>query len=311
MSRSTIFFLDTVHPRVKESLEASGLLCIDHSSTSAEELIPELDEATGLVIRHRFRLDEQLLQHASSLKWIARSGVGLDNIDLDYCKSRGIHVVNAAGGNADAVGEHVIGQLLMMLNHLKRADAEVRKGLWRREANRGLELGNMCVGIIGYGHTGRSLAKKLSGFGSKVLAYDKYAPVDGPYASPASLEEIQNRAEIISFHVPLTEETHHYFDEEFLARMGAPFYLVNAARGPVASIRAIASGILSGKILGACLDVLEEEGKDGGTISYESSVMKELVESEKVLFSSHIAGWTVESYEKLAIVLIQKVLNIH
>jgi len=163
MSRSTIFFLDTVHPRVKESLEASGLLCIDHSSTSAEELIPELDEATGLVIRHRFRLDEQLLQHASSLKWIARSGVGLDNIDLDYCKSRGIHVVNAAGGNADAVGEHVIGQLLMMLNHLKRADAEVRKGLWRREANRGLELGNMCVGIIGYGHTGRSLAKKLSG----------------------------------------------------------------------------------------------------------------------------------------------------
>lgn len=310
MNPSIIFFLDTVHPKVWESLEAAGFDCRDHSATTVEALKDLISEATGLIIRHRLRLDAELLDHARSLKWIARSGVGLDNIDQEYCAERGIQVINGAGGNADAVGEQVIGMLLMLFNHLKRADSEVRDGKWNREANRGRELGKMTVGIIGYGHTGQSLAQKLSGFGCKVLAYDKYASVTGPYAEEATLSIIQAEADILSFHVPLTEETHHYFDRKFLAYMAAPFYLVNASRGGVCDASSIADGIQSGKILGACLDVLEKEGKDGSQISYSDEHMQYLINSEQVLFSPHIAGWTVESYENLADVLIQRVLDI-
>lgn len=310
MADPIVLFLDTVHPKVWESLKAAGCKCIDHSGTSKEELRTELSNATGLIVRHRLQLDEEFIGHGKSLKWIARSGVGLDNIDLDYCKENGIQVVNAAGGNAVAVGEHVVGMMIDMLRHQHRADKEVRKGLWRREANRGLELGSMTLGIVGYGNTGRALAKCLSGFGARVLAYDKYASVDGPYASTATLEDIHTEADIISFHVPLNEETHHYFDSTFLAQMHKPFYLINAARGSVADQRAVAEGLRSGKIVAAGLDVLENEPKDEGLLHSSDDDLNYLLESENVIFSPHIAGWTVESYEGLADILIKRILDL-
>ncbi len=303
-----ILFLDTVHPVVWEQLQAHGYRCLDYSKAPREDVISALSEAHGLIIRHRFLLDEPLLKHAPQLQWIGRSGVGLDAIDLDYCTARGITVLNAAGGNADAVGEYVIGTLLDRLRHLSRANAQVHQGQWSREANRGIELGSATMGIIGYGHTGRSVAKKLSGFGTRVLAYDKYRPVDGPYASPAELTEIQSECDIISFHVPSTGETHHYFDSDFLNEMSKPFYLVNASRGPVCDLAAVNQGLEEKSLLGACLDVLPNEPRDEGELDIMDPDLHSLLKDSRVTITPHIAGWTKESYDLLARTLVERII---
>ncbi|NNC84075.1 MAG: phosphoglycerate dehydrogenase [Flavobacteriales bacterium] len=302
-----VLFIDEVHPKMWTELERMGYRCADLTSADKEEVLEKLPSAHGLVIRSRFTLDKDFLQPATHLQWIARSGVGLENIDLDYCREQDIQTFNAAGGNADAVGEHVIGMLLTLFNKLCSADASVRAGRWEREAHRGIELGARTVGIIGYGNTGRSVAEKLSGFGCEVLAYDKYHPVDGPYARKATLSEIQDACDILSFHVPLTHETRHYLDEAFIDHMRQPLYLVNASRGPVCSTSSIVSGLKSGKILGACLDVLEEEGPDLQLRSKENPFLQKLLSFSQVLLSPHVAGWTDSSYEKLADVLLEKI----
>ena len=305
--KGEVLFLDTVHPMVRKGVDDMGYTCIDGHKLQTEDLGPYLQRVVGIIVRHRIQLNEALLSQAPSLKWIGRSGVGLDAIDTAYCKLKGIMVLNGAGGNADAVGEHVIGMLLSLLNHLFRADHQVRQGFWEREANRGLELGSRTLGIIGFGNTGRALAQKLSGFGTEVLAFDKYRKVDGPYAKEATLNEIQDACDIISFHVPFNEETKDYFSSDFLARMQRPFYLVNASRGPVCDLNAIAAGIASNRIIGAGIDVLPSEPKDEGTLGIEEESLKALVTSEKVIFSPHIAGWTAESYENLAKVLVDRI----
>ena len=305
-----VLFLDSVHPSVWQELESLGHTCIDGHELEPAELGAHLQYAVGIIVRHRIYLGEELLSKAPMLKWVGRSGVGLDAIDTDYCQAKGIHVLNGEGGNADAVGEHVIGLLLSLLNHLGRADKEVRQGIWRREANRGRELGSFCLGIIGYGNTGRSLAEKLGGFGIRVLAYDKYRTVDGPYAVESTLTEIQEQCDIISFHVPLNEETEHYLDRDFINCMRHPFYLINASRGPICKLAAIAEGIRTGKIIGAGLDVLPKEPKDGGTIDLNDQELAYLLRSEQVIFSPHIAGWTEESYLKLAEALVDRIKGV-
>ncbi len=305
-----VLFLDSVHPNVWKEVEAMGYTCIDLHEVEAEQLAPHLGSATGIIIRHRIRLGKELLSLAPLLKWVGRSGVGLDAIDTDYCRARGIHVLNGAGGNADAVGEHVIGMLLYLLNHLGRADKEVREGIWRREANRGRELGSLRLGIIGYGNTGRSLAEKISGFGTSVLAYDKYRKVDGAFATAATLEELQEQCNIISFHVPLNEDTRHYFDQDFLGQMKHPFYLINASRGGVCDLSAVAEGIRKQQLIAAGLDVLPEEPRDEGRLDLDDDYLSELIRSDQVIFSPHIAGWTEESNYKLAKVLTDSIKKV-
>ena len=305
-----VLLLDEVHPRVAEALSSRGYACIQAWQLSDEDVKNLLPTVHGIVLRSRYRMDEAFLKNAQALKWIARSGVGMENIDQEYCAARRIRAFNAAGGNADAVGEHVIAMLLALFNKISSGDAEVRKGLWKREAHRGLELGKRKVGIIGFGHTGKSLARKLSGFGCEILAYDKYVPVEMQGVKSASLAEIQQSCDVISFHVPLTEETRHYLDDDFIQKVKTPFYLVNASRGAVASTGAIAQGVKKGKILGACLDVLEEEDRRLALKAEESPAFKALCASEKTLFSPHVAGWTVESYENLAEVLLKRILEV-
>jgi len=305
-----VLFLDTVHPLVSEKLTENGHDCLHLEQASIEEINLLLPSVHGLVIRSRYTMDADFLDAAKELKFIARSGVGMENIDEDYCRQRGIAAFNAAGGNATAVGEHVIGMLLTLFNKLHSAHQEVRSGMWRREANRGLELGSRTVGIIGFGHTGQSLARKLSGFDCSIMAYDKYAPVEMNGVKSATLKEIQSDCDVVSFHVPLTEETHHYFDEAFVNAMARPFHLVNASRGPVASTAAMVQGLKEKKILGICLDVLEQEGKDFDLSQNIDLGLQRLMESTKVLFSPHVAGWTTESLETLGTVLLDRILAI-
>jgi D-3-phosphoglycerate dehydrogenase len=310
MSIKKVLFIDSVHPNMWAHLSAQGYACIHAESLSYSEVQPLLAEAHGLIIRSRFTLDKEFLSTSRQLRWIARSGVGMENIDTDYCQSRGIKAFNAQGGNAPAVGEHVVGMLLTLFHKIHLGDRAVRSDNWNREAHRGIELGSRTVGIIGYGHTGKAVAKRLGGFGCQVLAFDKYASVDDGNAISASLEEIKSKADVISFHVPLTAETQHYLGDAFIREMKQPFYVVNASRGPVVSTRSLVDGLESGTIIGACLDVLEEEEKDFELKPEALEHLTALKQFPAVLFTPHVAGWTTESYAQLAEVLLTRIQEI-
>ncbi len=236
----------------------------------------------------------------------------MENIDVPYCEERGIRLFNAPEGNRDAVGEHAVGMLLSLFNSLCKGDREVRKAVWDREGNRGVELGERSVGIIGFGNTGSAFAEKLKGFGCRILAYDKFRTDHGGEGVEAvPLEVLMEEADLLSFHVPLTEGTRYYFDRSFLEGMAKPFYLLNTSRGAVADTKAILDGLRSGKLLGACLDVLEFEKASFEELQGEKmpDAFQELLEEERVLLSPHVAGWTDASYRKLSEVLARKILE--
>ena len=306
-----VLFIDTVHPILEERLTAKGMNCTDGTAWSREECITALPEFDGLVIRSRFPMNEEFLQHGKNLKFILRSGAGMENIDLDYTKKKNIQCFNAPEGNRNAVGEHALGMLLSLFNHLIKGDAEVRQGIWDREGNRGVELDGKTVGLIGYGNNGNAFAKKLSGFDVKVLAYDKYKKDYGnQYAQAASMEEIFKLADVISFHIPQNEETMFIADQDFFDSFEKPIYVINLARGKIVRTKALLKGLQSGRILGACLDVLEYESS-----SFEKTMSGEenpefntLLASDKVIFSPHVGGWTKESYFKLSDVLADKII---
>ncbi|MBI2279850.1 MAG: hydroxyacid dehydrogenase [Bacteroidetes bacterium] len=305
-----VLFIDSVHPVLEERLTKLGVVC-EHDYQSPKAVIEaKISHYQGVVIRSRFTLDNTFLDAATSLKFIARSGAGLENIDVVYAEKKGIKVINSPEGNRDAVGEHAIGMLLMLFNQLKKGDAEVRKGIWDREGNRGLELSGKTVGIIGYGFMGSSLAKKLVGFDCKILAYDKYKTGFGStQVQEVSLEQLKAESDIISIHLPLTEETQYYVNTDFINSCKKPFYLINTARGNHVKVADLVQGLKSGKILGACLDVLEYETKSFETIS-KNQLPEDFVyltQSEKVILTPHVAGWTVESYVKLSSVLADKI----
>jgi D-3-phosphoglycerate dehydrogenase len=307
-----VLFVDSVHPILEERLSALNCVLDFDYHSSKKEIEAKIHEYDGLVIRSRFPIDPQFIDAALSLKFIARSGAGLENIDTEYAVTKGIKVFNSPEGNMDAVGEQAIGMLLMLFNQLKKGDAEVRNSIWDREGNRGIELAGKTVGIIGYGNMGQAFAKKLSGFDCKVIAYDKYKKAfSNQYAKEVSLQNIQKEADVISIHLPLTEETNYYFNDAFVSACQKPFYLINTARGNHVQTSALVNGLKIKKVLGACLDVLEYETKSFETIS--SNDLPEdfnyLCASDKVILSPHVAGWTVESYVKLSSFLADKIEN--
>lgn len=306
-----VLFIDTVHEILQQRLEKKGVECIDGSKFSLEECRSELQKGIdGIVIRSRFRMDVTLLEGAEDLKFIARSGAGMENIDEAYCQQRNIQLFNAPEGNRTAVGEHALGMLLSLFNHLKKGDTEVRKGIWDREGNRGVELTGKTVGIIGYGNNGSAFAKVLRGFDCRILAYDKYRTGFGDeFVEESSLEEIYKQAEIISFHIPQNGETIHWTNPAFFEQINHPFYLINLSRGKIVQTSALMDAIASGKVKGAVLDVLEYESSSFENV-FSGQLppdFQRLLESEQVLLSPHVGGWTNESYYKLSSVLADKI----
>ncbi len=306
-----VLFIDSVHPILWERLSSNNFECVDGTSWSREQVLHQISGYQGVVIRSRFTIDETFLDAATSLKFIARSGAGLENINLAYAEEKGVEVFNSPEGNRDAVAEHALGMILSLFNHLKRADLEVRQGIWLREENRGLELKGKTVGIIGYGVMGTAFAQRLVGFGCKVIAHDKYKTGFGnDLVEELSLKALQEQADVVSLHLPQSAETIHYINEAFINAMHKPFYLINTARGKNVSLEALINGLESGKVLGACLDVLEVEKKSFEKLSSSdlSPAFQKLIASDKVLLSPHVAGWTEESYVKLSTFLADKIL---
>lgn len=308
-----VYFLDTVHPILEERLSKAGYTCIDLTSSSKEKCEQQIHDADGVVIRSRFPMNEEFLKNAPQLKFIARSGAGMENIDLSYTEKRGIICYNAPEGNRNAVAEHALGMLLSLFNQLNKGDREVRSGIWDREGNRGVELDGKTVGIIGYGNNGAAFAKKLRGFEVNVLAFDKYkAGFSDDFVKEASLQQIFEEADVLSFHIPQNTETLFMGDELFFNKFMKPIYVINLSRGKIIRTTDLVKGLNSGKILGACLDVLEFESSSFENIFSEQTppAFRELLASDKIILSPHVGGWTVESYFKLSNVLADKILRL-
>ena len=304
-----VLFIDTVHPLLKKELENNGNTCDTAYKKNKSQIEAIISEYKGIIIRSKFKIDKAFIDKSSNLKFIARAGSGLENIDVKYAEIKNIRCFNASKGNKQSVAEHAIGMILSLFNNLNTADKEVRNGIWKREANRGIELSGKTIGIIGYGNNGSAFANSLKGFGVEILAYDKYL-TDYPYKS--SMEEIFKYADIVSLHVPLTEETTYLVDPNFIHSFKKDFYLINTARGKCANTKSIVEGIKNGKIKGACLDVLEYEKTSFEALSKNGLAheMKYLINSKRTILSPHIAGWTYESHKKLAKVILDKIKNL-
>ena len=308
----TILFLDEVHEILANRLTEAGHSCIHAEEKSLEECLQLVQNVDGIVIRSRFSMNKTFLKHATQVKFIARSGAGMENIDVPYCSERGITLYNSPEGNRNAVAEHALGMLLSLMNKLNSADQEVRSGKWDREGNRGIELDGKTVGIIGYGNNGKAFAKKLRGFDVNVLAYDKYKQSYGSdFVKECTLDAILDQADVISFHIPQNQETLFFANDDFFSKIEKPIFLLNLSRGKIVETEALVKAIENGKVLGAGLDVLEYE-----KTSFESFFEQELpipfqylLNSPKVILTPHVGGWTNESYFKLSNVLADKILG--
>lgn len=307
-----VVFLDTVHPILNERLTSNGFECIDATEKLFQAVLPILKDASGIVIRSKYRMDATILDAAPQLKFIARSGAGMENIDEEYCLNRKIQLINAPEGNRNAVGEHTLGMLLSLLNKLHTADQEVRQGIWDREGNRGIELDGKTVGIIGYGNNGSAFAKKLRGFEVEILAYDKYkANFGNEFVQEVSLDEIYEKADVVSFHIPQNEETIYFANDDFFATFQKSIFLLNLSRGKIVATSSLVKALKSGKVLGAGLDVLEYE-KSSFENFFEQELSEEfhyLLNAKNVILSPHVGGWTNESYFKLSDVLADKIIE--
>ncbi len=306
--KGKILIVDELHPVFKENAAALGYEVHDQPLITRAETLAVIADYEGIAVRTKFLIDKELMEAAPNLKFIARAGAGLDNIDESFAKESGITLLNAPEGNMDAVGEHAIGMLLALMNNFRNADVEVRNGTWDREGNRGYELKGKTVGIIGYGFMGRSFAQKLSGFGVQVIAYDKYKTgFSDAYAREVSMEEIVKHSDVLSLHIPLTKETRQMVDEEYLLHFRKPIFFINTARGEVVSTKAVLSALRDNKIIGAGLDVLEVEKFPGlGAQDW----FNELKSSGKIILTPHVAGWTFESYRKISEVLADKLKGV-
>ncbi|MCB0478984.1 MAG: phosphoglycerate dehydrogenase [Crocinitomicaceae bacterium] len=307
-----VAFLDTVHPILQERLETQEWECYDYSNTPMEKLIYLINDFDGIVIRSRFRMEESFLRHANNIKFIARSGAGMENIDEAYCQKRKITLFNAPEGNRGAVAEHALGMLLTLFNKIIKGNQEVRAGIWDREGNRGIELEGKTVGIIGYGNNGSEFAKKLRGFDCEILAYDKYKSGFGTeFVKESSPEEIQEKAHVLSLHIPQTEETIGLINRDYISKFKKSFYLINLSRGKNVITDDLVKALQEGKILGACLDVLEYEKSSFENMFTESmpAAFEYLIHADNVVLSPHVGGWTQESYFKLSNILADKILK--
>lgn len=309
-----ILFIDTAHIHFWESMISDGHECIDGTTFSRGEILKILSLVNGVVIRSRILVDKEFIDNAPNLKFIARCGAGMESIDLEYAQQKGITCLNSPEGNRNAVAEHSLAMLLSLFNNLNKSDRQIRAGEWEREENRGVELDGKTVGIIGYGNMGSAFAEKLKGFNCKVIVYDKYKSDFGTEnVKECSLEAMQLIADVVSLHIPLTEETNYFVDEKFIGSFSKPFYLINTARGKCVSINDLVHAIQNKKVLGACLDVLEYEDTSFEKFSIENAGLKNnpdwnyLMQAENVILSPHIAGWSHESYRKISEVLVEKI----
>ncbi|MEL0455621.1 2-hydroxyacid dehydrogenase [Flavobacteriaceae bacterium SZ-1-7] len=304
-----ILHLDTNHQLLIDKLNQLGFQNDEDYSSSKADIEKKIKNYDGVILRSRFTIDKQFLDAAASLKFIGRVGAGLENIDCDYAEKKGVHLISAPEGNSNAVGEHTLGMLLSLFNKLNKADAEVRQGRWLREDNRGIELDGKTVGIIGYGNMGKAFAKKLKGFGVVVLCYDIKDDVGDENARQVSLKEFQQNVDVVSLHTPQTPLTVNMINTDFINQFKKPFWFMNTARGKSVVTSNLVDALKSGKILGTGLDVLEYE-----KASFEhlfSSDLPEafqyLIKAKNVLLTPHVAGWTVESKEKLAQTIVDKI----
>ena len=303
-----ILLLDKNHPLITEQLSEKGFVLEEDFSSSYEQVLEKIHLYEGIIIRSRIPLDAHFLEKAKNLKFIARVGAGMENIDTAKAQELGIKLINSPEGNKDAVAEHVIGTLLVLMNRLFISSNEVKKGIWLREENRGEEILGKTFGIIGYGNMGKAVAKRLSGFGCKTIFYDIKPNLSDEFATQVSLQELQENADILSFHTPLTEDTLYMIDEEFISKMKKNFYFINTARGKNLKTSALVNALKSGKIKGACLDVLEYEKTSFENLETKNEDLEYLLNSEKAIITPHIAGWTHESKIKLAQVIVDKIL---
>ncbi|HET8809689.1 MAG TPA: 2-hydroxyacid dehydrogenase [Flavobacteriaceae bacterium] len=313
-----ILHLDSNHPLLIQQLNDHGFRNEEDYVSDKLSVEKKINAYDGIVIRSRFTIDKTFLEAAKNLKFIARVGAGLENIDVETAEKLGIKLFSAPEGNRNAVGEHTLAMLLSLFNKLNKADREIRNGIWEREKNRGLELEGKTVGIIGYGNMGKAFAKKLRGFECEVLCYDIKKNVGNQDAHQVELEELQQKSEVLSLHVPQTPLTIGMVNSAFINAFKNQFWLLNTARGKNVVTKDLVLALKSKKILGAGLDVLEYEKTSFENLFHSDEIparpaggpeaFQYLIEAENVLLSPHVAGWTVESKEKLAQTIVDKII---
>lgn len=308
-----ILFLDKAHPYLESTLTANGFQCHTDTMSPKAEVEEFVGAYHGIVMRSRFRIDQGFLEKATKLQFLAREGVGLEHIDVDFAEARGIKVLISPEGSKDTVAEHALGLLLCLMNNLARADRQVRAGQWVREANRAVELKGKTVGVLGYGNMGKSLAQRLQGFGVRVLVYDKFLThYDDQFAEAASLEMLFENADVLSAHIPYSPDNHYFINDAFLKNFKKNIYVVNTARGLILNTADLVENLKSGKVAGAALDVLEYEETSFDKFRLEElpPAFDYLTQADNVVLSPHIAGWSFESKEKHGRVLAEKILSL-
>jgi D-3-phosphoglycerate dehydrogenase len=305
-----ILHIDSNHPLLWEQLEQAGFINHADFTSSKQEIEAKIQDYQGIVIRSRFKIDKQFLDKAANLQFIARVGAGLESIDCDYATSKNIALIAAPEGNCNAVAEHTLGMILSLFNKLNIADSEIRSGEWNREKNRGYELDGKTVGIIGYGNMGKAFAKKLRGFDVEVLCYDIKENVGDANAKQVSLQELQQRTDVLSLHIPWTPETDKMVNSNFINAFAKDIWIINTSRGKNIITADLVGAMQSGKVLGAGLDVLEYEKLSFETLFQDKNTpeaFQYLLDGRKVILTPHIAGWTYESHERLAQVIVDKI----
>ncbi|WP_299246057.1 2-hydroxyacid dehydrogenase [uncultured Aquimarina sp.] len=306
-----ILHIDANHPLLMHQLGDLGFENEEDYTSTKSEIEAKINQYQGVIIRSRFKIDQTFLDKAKNLKFIGRVGAGLESIDTEYAEKKGIKLFSAPEGNRNAVGEHALGMILSLFNKLNTADHQVRNGQWNREENRGIELDLKTVGIIGYGNMGKAFARKLRGFDVEVICYDIKADVENSDATQVSLDELFKKTDVLSLHTPWTPLTDKMINTEFINKFQKPFWFINTARGNSVVTKDLVEALKSGKVLGAGLDVLEYEKSSFENLFTSEKEMpeplKELLQLDNVILSPHIAGWTVESKEKLAQTIVDKI----
>jgi D-3-phosphoglycerate dehydrogenase len=307
MSRKKCLIIDPMHPSLFSMLEEIGWESHYHPEITFEEIQREHRSYDGLIVRSKTVINRELLGETPSIRFIGRAGAGVDNLDTEYLKGKNIQIITAAEGNRDAVGEFTVGILLSLMRNIPRADKQVRDYVWEREGNRGEELSGKTIGLIGYGNMGQAFAKRLTGFGCKVLAYDKYKSGFGSSGCvEVTMDTIHRESDILSLHIPLTRETKGLVNFEYLNRFEKNIIVVNTARGEIIYLNELNQALESGKVRGAALDVLENE-KLNKLSPEQKQAFESLKGKSNVIFTPHIAGWTYESHVKINVALVEKI----
>ena len=307
-----ILHIDKNHPLMLSQLSAQGFENEEDYTNTKEAIESKIADYDGIIIRSRFPIDKTFLDKATRLKFIGRVGAGLENIDCNYAESKGITLIAAPEGNRNAVGEHALGMLLALLNKLKKANNEIKNGKWLREENRGWELDGKTVGIIGYGNMGKSFAKKLRGFDCNVICYDILPDKGDENAKQVTLVDFFRQADIVSLHTPQTPQTEKMINTAFINSFAKSFWLLNTARGKSVVTDDLVNALKNGKVLGAGLDVLEYEKASFEDFFSDGQIpesFKYLLDADNVILTPHIAGWTLESKEKLAQIIVDKIIS--